>query len=225
MFQSEAKYLTKFLQPLELVYKNFLEELHFHQILKVADGDKIFANLSELCEVSIYTYLISLQSCVVPHVCVCVSLNVLIPNIVYLSPTAQLWCGQQFVYIVSWSPWWQDCSSQWAHQGIQYGKKVQSTSVECLFSTHSLPVQFGHKFNPVYQRFCVNYEKQQGFVRALQQLPDFQIYQNVCRGHSVVGKNDLAALLIAPMQHQCRYQLKLDVRQSLTHTHSLIHEM
>lgn len=87
-------------------------------------------------------------------------------------------------------------------------------------SIHSLPVQFGHKFNPVYQRFCVNYEKQQGFVRVLQQLPDFQIYQNVCRGHSVVGKNDLAALLIAPMQHQCRYQLKLDVRMSLTHTHS-----
>lgn len=51
MFQSEAKYLTKFLQPLELVYKKFLEELHFHQILKVADIDKIFANLSELCEV------------------------------------------------------------------------------------------------------------------------------------------------------------------------------
>ena len=51
MFQSEAKYLTKFLQPLELVYKNFLEELHFHQILKVADIDKIFANLSELCQV------------------------------------------------------------------------------------------------------------------------------------------------------------------------------
>ena len=52
MFQSEAKYLTKFLQPLELVYKNFLEELHFHQLLKVADTDKIFANLSELCEVT-----------------------------------------------------------------------------------------------------------------------------------------------------------------------------
>lgn len=54
MFQSEAKYLAKFLQPLELVYKTFLEELHFHQILKVADVDKIFANLSELCEVGIY---------------------------------------------------------------------------------------------------------------------------------------------------------------------------
>ena len=58
MFQSEAKYLTKFLQPLELVYKTFLEELHFHQILKVADVDKIFANLSELCEVCVqWTYL------------------------------------------------------------------------------------------------------------------------------------------------------------------------
>lgn len=70
MFQSEAKYLTKFLQPLELVYKNFLEELHFHQILKVADGDKIFANLSELCEVSTrtsYPY-----RAVSYHVCVCV---------------------------------------------------------------------------------------------------------------------------------------------------------
>ena len=54
MFQSEAKYLTKFLQPLELVYKNFLEELHFHQILGVADVDKIFANVSELCEVWSY---------------------------------------------------------------------------------------------------------------------------------------------------------------------------
>lgn len=88
-----------------------------------------------------------------------------------------------------------------------------------IFCLHSLPLsQFGHKFNPVYQRFCVNYEKQQGFVRALQQLPDFQVYQNVCRGHSVVGKNDLPALLIAPMQHQCRYQLKLDVRKTLTHS-------
>lgn len=99
-------------------------------------------------------------------------------------------------------------------------RKFKVHPQSAYFSTRSLPVQFGHKFNPVYQRFCVNYEKQQGFVRALQQLPDFQIYQNVCRGHSVVGKNDLAALLIAPMQHQCRYQLKLDVRQSLTRTHT-----
>ena len=33
------------------VYKGFLDELHFHGILKIADVDKIFANLSELCEV------------------------------------------------------------------------------------------------------------------------------------------------------------------------------
>lgn len=69
MFQSEAKYLTKFLQPLELVYKNFLEELHFHQILKVADGDKIFANISELCEVNTHHYRTVLYTCV----CVCVT--------------------------------------------------------------------------------------------------------------------------------------------------------
>ncbi len=35
------------------VYKGFLDELHFHGILKIADVDKIFANLSGLCEVSI----------------------------------------------------------------------------------------------------------------------------------------------------------------------------
>ena len=52
LFQAEAKFLTRSLQPLEQVYKGFLEELHFHGILKVADVDKIFANLSELCEVS-----------------------------------------------------------------------------------------------------------------------------------------------------------------------------
>ena len=34
------------------MYKGFLEELHFHDILKIADVDKIFANLSELCELS-----------------------------------------------------------------------------------------------------------------------------------------------------------------------------
>lgn len=33
------------------IYKGFLEELHFYGILKIADTDKIFANLSELCEV------------------------------------------------------------------------------------------------------------------------------------------------------------------------------
>lgn len=36
---------------LSQVYKGFLEELHFHGVLKIADVDKIFANLSELCEV------------------------------------------------------------------------------------------------------------------------------------------------------------------------------
>ena len=51
LFQTEAKFLTRFLQPLQQVYKGFLEELHFHGVLKVADVDKIFANLSELCEV------------------------------------------------------------------------------------------------------------------------------------------------------------------------------
>lgn len=33
------------------IYKGFLEELHFYGVLKVADTEKIFANLSELCEV------------------------------------------------------------------------------------------------------------------------------------------------------------------------------
>lgn len=37
------------------VYKGFLDELHFHGILKIADVDKIFANLSGLCEVCIST--------------------------------------------------------------------------------------------------------------------------------------------------------------------------
>ena len=39
--------------------------------------------------------------------------------------------------------------------------------------------QFGHKWNPVYQRFCVNMERQRGFVKALHQLPDFQEYVKV----------------------------------------------
>lgn len=88
MFQSEAKYLTKFLQPLELVYKNFLEELHFHQILKVADIDKIFANLSELCEV--YHIVINFLELVLCNVlCVYYTL-VLIPHILYMLHSAQL---------------------------------------------------------------------------------------------------------------------------------------
>lgn len=33
------------------VYKGFLEELHFHRVLEEAKIEKIFANLSELCEV------------------------------------------------------------------------------------------------------------------------------------------------------------------------------
>lgn len=37
---------------LRQVYKAFLEELHFYGILQVADMEKIFANLSELVEVS-----------------------------------------------------------------------------------------------------------------------------------------------------------------------------
>ena len=53
--------MTRFLQPLEQVYKGFLEELHFHGILKVADVDKIFANLSELCEVSTFWKYVSHQ--------------------------------------------------------------------------------------------------------------------------------------------------------------------
>ena len=52
-------------------------------------------------------------------------------------------------------------------------------------------------------------------MRALGQLPDFQEYLRVCRTHQLVGKNDLSALLIAPMQHQCRYQLMLEVSWSL----------
>ena len=57
LFQAETKFLTRFLQPLEQVYKGFLEELHFHGILKIADVDKIFANLSELCEVGVFPFL------------------------------------------------------------------------------------------------------------------------------------------------------------------------
>lgn len=53
-------------------------------------------------------------------------------------------------------------------------------------------------------------------MRALEQLPDFADYLRVCRSHESVGKNDLSALLIAPMQHQCRYQLMLEVP---THCH------
>lgn len=91
-------------------------------------------------------------------------------------------------------------------------------------------------------------ERQRGFVKALQQLPDFQEYSlvrippymptgllacwnapcpltcyagyecnvlcdclQVCRGHPMVHRSDLTDLLIAPMQHQCHYQLLLEV--------------
>ena len=40
----------------------------------------------------------------------------------------------------------------------------------------------------------------------------------VCRTHKLVQKNDLSARLIAPMQHQCHYQLLFDVRAHSPHT-------
>lgn len=52
-------------------------------------------------------------------------------------------------------------------------------------------------------------------MRALEKLPDFVEYLHVCRQHECVGKNDLSALLIAPMQHQCHYQLALEVKSQL----------
>ena len=80
LFQMETKFLVRFLQPLERVYKGFLEELHFHGILKVADVDKIFANLSELCEV---------RKMLCRHV------------YSQLSPfLAEFQCGQRFVQVV-----------------------------------------------------------------------------------------------------------------------------
>jgi len=59
---------------------------------------------------------------------------------------------------------------------VQYSIVIVSLS-----SSHGLHIllQFGHKFNPVYQRFCVNFEKQRGFVRALQPLPEFKEYLKV----------------------------------------------
>jgi hypothetical protein len=53
LFQTEIKYLCNQLQPLEQVYKAFLEELQFYGLLAVADVQKIFANLSELVELSV----------------------------------------------------------------------------------------------------------------------------------------------------------------------------
>jgi hypothetical protein len=52
LFLAETKYLTKQLLPLEQVYKGFLEELHFHGLLREAKIEKIFANISELCELT-----------------------------------------------------------------------------------------------------------------------------------------------------------------------------
>lgn len=57
----------------------------------------------------------------------------------------------------------------------------------------------------------MNFEKQRGFLRALEQLPDFKEYVRVCMTHEAVRKNDLSSLLISPIQHQCRYKLLLEV--------------
>jgi hypothetical protein len=152
LFQTEIKYLCNQLQPLEQVYKAFLEELQFYGLLAVADVQKIFANLSELVELS-----------------VSVATDLL-----------QLFVGR-------------------------HGDMIAPTNE--LILTFSM---FGHKWNPVYQRFCVNMERQRGFVKALQQLPDFQEYTLMCRSHPMVHRSDLTDLLIAPMQHQCHYQLLLE---------------
>lgn len=152
LFQSECKYLTQQLRPLEQIYKGFLEELHFYDLLVVADTDKIFANLSELCELS--------------------------------ASVAR------------------DLFKLFHHRS---GSMVAPSSELILAFS-----MFGHKFNPVYQRFCVNFEKQRGFIKALEQLPDFQEYLRVCRGHRMVHRNDLTSLLIAPIQHQFHYQLLLE---------------
>lgn len=53
------------------VYKAFLEELHFHGLLKVADIDKLFANLSELCEVGDTSVATVCTLCVSVHVSEC----------------------------------------------------------------------------------------------------------------------------------------------------------
>jgi hypothetical protein len=152
LFQSETKYLCNQLQPLEQVYKAFLEELQFYGYLVVADVQKIFANLSELVELSITV----------------------------ASDLFKLFNGR-------------------------HGNGIAPTNELILAFS-----MFGHKWNPVYQRFCVNMEQQRGFVKALQQLPDFQEYSVVCRGHAMVQRSDLTDFLIAPMQHQCHYQLLLE---------------
>lgn len=53
IFQQETKYLTRQLQPLEQVYKHFLEELQFHGMLSEASSEKIFGNISELIELTL----------------------------------------------------------------------------------------------------------------------------------------------------------------------------
>jgi hypothetical protein len=134
------------------VYKAFLEELQFYGYLVVADVQKIFANLSELVELS-------------------------------MTVASDLF------------------------------KLFDSRSGDMIAPANELILafsMFGHKWNPVYQRFCVNMEQQRGFVKALQQLPDFQEYIAVCKRHPMVQRSDLMDFLIAPMQHQCHYQLLLE---------------
>ncbi|XP_019856097.1 PREDICTED: uncharacterized protein LOC100634507 [Amphimedon queenslandica] len=152
LFQAETKYLTKQLQPLEQVYKGFLEELHFHRVLEEAKIEKIFANLSELCELSssIANDLLKLFEGRSQD-------NVALPNELVLS-----------------------------------------------FS------MFGHKFNPVYKTFCTNFEQQRGYIKSLEKIPTYHDYLRLCRSSPSVQRSDINDLLIAPMQHQCHYQLLLD---------------
>ena len=51
------------------------------------------------------------------------------------------------------------------------------------------------------------------YVPPLQGLQYSSLLQ-VCRGHSMVQRSDLTDFLIAPMQHQCHYQLLLEVTTS-----------
>eukprot|EP00731_Ephydatia_muelleri_P003426 Em0001g3426a len=90
---------------------------------------------------------------------------------------------------------------------------LQVASTNELVLTFSM---FGRKFNPVYQKFCVNVEKNRGYLKALHQLPDFEEYLRVCRGCESVQKNDIESLIIAPLQHLCHYQLLLE--KILRHT-------
>ena len=158
LFQEETRYLNKQLYPLDKVYKGFLEELHFNGILQLAEVNKIFANLSELCELSSG---------------IAIDLSKLFLN----------------------------------------RPPLQVASTNELVLTFSM---FGRKFNPVYQKFCVNVEKNRGYLKALHQLPDFEEYIRVCRNCEKVQKNDIESLIIAPLQHLCHYQLLLE--KILRHT-------